>query len=179
MTRLQAVQCGDVLLTVRLSPGMTPSTGMRRWPVGGWAGPSPTRSSTCSCTGEENRAVFLWIFVDADDGGAFRTNTAAVTGQYQFPDDRPGDEDAFAREPFVVRFRAPKTGESPPASMNTFRCDRWMFNHLSTAIKEFVLIPQHTAPANTTKELQALYQVLQDVRTMWRTEVSLQSELQV
>lgn len=86
----------------------------------------------------------------------YRTDTAAVTGQYQFPDDRPGDEDAFAREPFVVRFRAPKT-----------------------AIKEFVLIPQHTAPANTPKELQALYQVLQDVKTMWRTEVGLQSELQV
>lgn len=48
-----------------------------------------------------------------------------------------------------------------------------------TAIKEFVLIPQHTAPANTSKELQALYQVLQDVKTMWRTEVGLQSELQV
>lgn len=48
-----------------------------------------------------------------------------------------------------------------------------------TAIKEFVLIPQHTAPANTPKELQALYQVLQDVKTMWRTEVGLQSELQV
>lgn len=128
MTRLQAVQWGDVLLTVRLSPGMTPSTGTRRWPVAGWAGLRPTRSSTCSCTGEENRAFFLWTLVDADDGGAFRSDTAAVTGQYQFPDDRPGDEDAFAREPFVVRFRAPKTGECPPASMNTSRCDRWMFH---------------------------------------------------
>lgn len=34
-----------------------------------------------------------------------------VTGQYQYPDDHPGDEDAFAREPFIVRFKAPKTGE--------------------------------------------------------------------
>ncbi|XP_056896499.1 deoxyribonuclease-1-like 1 isoform X3 [Takifugu flavidus] len=77
----------------------------------------------------------------------YRTDTATVTGQYQSPDNRPGDVDAFAREPFVVRFRAPKT-----------------------AIKEFVLIPQHTAPANTTKELDALYDVLQDVRKMWKTE---------
>lgn len=40
-----------------------------------------------------------------------------------------------------------------------------------SAIKEFVLIPQHTTPANTTKELGALYDVLQDVRKMWKTEV--------
>lgn len=77
----------------------------------------------------------------------YRTGSVSVTGKYQFPDDRPGDIDAFAREPFVVRFRAPKT-----------------------EIKEFVLIPQHTAPANTTKELDALYDVLQDVKRMWKTE---------
>ncbi|XP_028264795.1 deoxyribonuclease-1-like 1 [Parambassis ranga] len=77
----------------------------------------------------------------------YRTDTVTVTGQYQYPDDLPGDIDAFSREPFVVRFRAPKT-----------------------AIKEFVLIPQHTTPSNTTKELDALYDVLQSVRKMWKTE---------
>ncbi|MEQ2273302.1 hypothetical protein XENORESO_002333, partial [Xenotaenia resolanae] len=77
----------------------------------------------------------------------FRTNTVTVTGQYQYPDNLRGDEDAFSREPFVVRFRAPKT-----------------------SIKEFVLIPQHTTPSNTTKELDALYDVLQQVRKMWKTE---------
>lgn len=40
-----------------------------------------------------------------------RTDTVTVTGEYQYPDDQPGDVDAFAREPFVVRFRAPKTGQ--------------------------------------------------------------------
>jgi len=40
-----------------------------------------------------------------------------------------------------------------------------------SAIKEFVLIPQHTTPSNTTKELDALYDVLQHVKKMWRTEV--------
>ena len=34
-----------------------------------------------------------------------------VTDRYQYPDDKPGDVDAFAREPFIVRFRAPKTGQ--------------------------------------------------------------------
>ncbi|XP_061591553.1 deoxyribonuclease-1-like 1 [Cololabis saira] len=77
----------------------------------------------------------------------YRTDTVTVTGQYQYPDDLPGDEDAFAREPFVVRFKAAKT-----------------------SIKEFVLIPQHTTPTNTTKELDALYDVLQRVKKMWRTE---------
>nr|XP_019967788.1 PREDICTED: deoxyribonuclease gamma-like [Paralichthys olivaceus]XP_019967789.1 PREDICTED: deoxyribonuclease gamma-like [Paralichthys olivaceus] len=77
----------------------------------------------------------------------YRTDTVSLTGQYQYPDDRPGDVDAFSREPFVVRFKAPKT-----------------------AIKEFVLIPQHTTPVNTTKELDALYDVLQHVKKMWKTE---------
>ncbi|XP_047452443.1 deoxyribonuclease-1-like 1 [Mugil cephalus] len=77
----------------------------------------------------------------------YRANTATLTGQYQYPDDLPGDVDAFAREPFVVRFRAP-----------------------NTAIKDFVLIPQHTTPSNATKEIDALYDVLQRVRKMWKTE---------
>lgn len=77
----------------------------------------------------------------------YRTGTVKVTGKYQYPDDQPGDVDAFSREPFVVRFTAPKT-----------------------AIKEFVLIPQHTTPTNTTKELDALYDVLQHVKKMWKTE---------
>ncbi|XP_007577028.1 deoxyribonuclease gamma-like [Poecilia formosa] len=77
----------------------------------------------------------------------YRTNTVEVAGQYQYPDNLPGDEDAFSREPFVVRFKAPKT-----------------------SIQEFVLIPQHTTPVNATKELDALYDVLQEVRRMWKTE---------
>lgn len=40
-----------------------------------------------------------------------------------------------------------------------------------SAIMDFVLIPQHTTPSNTTKELDALYDVLQQVRKMWKTEV--------
>lgn len=58
----------------------------------------------------------------------------------------------------------------------------WMFKPPTTtpslAIKEFVLIPQHTAPANTTKELGALYDVLQDVKKMWKTEVEAELQLE-
>ncbi|KAF7663930.1 hypothetical protein LDENG_00194720 [Lucifuga dentata] len=77
----------------------------------------------------------------------YRTGKVTITGEFQYPDTRPGHVDAFSREPFVVRFKAPKT-----------------------AIKEFVLIPQHTSPTNATAELDALYDVLQDVKKMWKTE---------
>ncbi|XP_026189352.1 deoxyribonuclease-1-like 1 [Mastacembelus armatus] len=77
----------------------------------------------------------------------YRADTVTLIDKYQYPDDRPGDVDAFSREPFVVHFKAPRT-----------------------AIKDFVLIPQHTTPTNTTKELDALYDVLQHMRKMWKTE---------
>ncbi|XP_067095106.1 deoxyribonuclease-1-like 1 [Osmerus mordax] len=78
----------------------------------------------------------------------YRTGSVAVTGQYQYPDSLPGDEDAFSREPFVVRFKAP-----------------------STALGEFVLIPQHTSPSNATREIDALYDVFQAVKKRWNTEM--------
>ncbi|XP_059897307.1 deoxyribonuclease gamma-like isoform X3 [Gadus macrocephalus] len=76
-----------------------------------------------------------------------RTATAEVVGQYQYPDNLPGSPDAFAREPFVVRFSAP-----------------------STAIKSFVLIPVHTSPENATIEIDALYDVFTAVRRKWSNE---------
>uniref|UniRef100_A0A667YNU8 Deoxyribonuclease n=1 Tax=Myripristis murdjan TaxID=586833 RepID=A0A667YNU8_9TELE len=77
----------------------------------------------------------------------YRTGTVTVTDQYQYPDTLKGDIDAFAREPFVVRFSAPKT-----------------------ALKDFVLIPLHTSPNNTTKELDAVVDVFNDIRKKWKTE---------
>ncbi|MCI4387430.1 hypothetical protein PGIGA_G00073870 [Pangasianodon gigas] len=77
----------------------------------------------------------------------FRIDSVRLIDQYQYPDTQKGDEDAFAREPFVVRFRAPKT-----------------------VIGEFVLIPMHTSPSNATKEIDELYDVFEDVRQRWKTE---------
>ncbi|KAI5095767.1 deoxyribonuclease gamma, partial [Silurus meridionalis] len=77
----------------------------------------------------------------------YRTDSARLLDQYQYPDTQKGDEDAFAREPFVVRFSAPKT-----------------------VIGEFVLIPMHTSPSNATKEIDELYDVFEDVRQRWLTE---------
>lgn len=70
----------------------------------------------------------------------------------------------------MVRFKAPRTGELPPSPPN-LEVKLTLHERSQPAIKEFVLIPQHTAPANASKELEALYHVLQDVRKMWRTEV--------
>uniref|UniRef100_A0A8B9RH19 Deoxyribonuclease n=1 Tax=Astyanax mexicanus TaxID=7994 RepID=A0A8B9RH19_ASTMX len=77
----------------------------------------------------------------------FRRDSVRLKDQYQYPDTQKGDEDAFAREPFVVRFQAPKT-----------------------VIGEFVLVPVHTTPTNATKEIDELYDVFEDVRQRWRTE---------
>lgn len=79
----------------------------------------------------------------------------------------------------MVRFRAPQTGELSWSAMNLpTHVTNVDVEPSQTAIHEFVLIPQHTAPANTTQELEALYDVLQDVRKMWKTEVggALQSQ---
>ncbi|KAF5903504.1 deoxyribonuclease gamma-like [Clarias magur] len=77
----------------------------------------------------------------------FRTESVSLLDQYQYPDTQKGDEDAFAREPFIVRFRAPKT-----------------------VIGEFVLIPMHTSPSNATKEIDELYDVFVDIKRRWGIE---------
>uniref|UniRef100_A0A6Q2XYL2 Deoxyribonuclease-1-like 1 n=1 Tax=Esox lucius TaxID=8010 RepID=A0A6Q2XYL2_ESOLU len=76
-----------------------------------------------------------------------RTSSVILADQYQYPDTLPGDMDAFSREPFIVHLYAPRT-----------------------AIKEFVLVPQHTTPTNATKEIDALYDVFLDVKRKWKTE---------
>ncbi|XP_026853918.2 deoxyribonuclease-1-like 1 isoform X1 [Electrophorus electricus] len=77
----------------------------------------------------------------------FRTGSVKLKDQYQYPDKQPGDEDAFAREPFIVYLQAPKT-----------------------VIGEFVLIPMHTSPTNATKEIDELYDVFKDVTQRWKTK---------
>uniref|UniRef100_A0A673Y825 Deoxyribonuclease n=1 Tax=Salmo trutta TaxID=8032 RepID=A0A673Y825_SALTR len=78
----------------------------------------------------------------------FRIGSVTVTDQYQYLDMLRGDEDAFSREPFIVRLHTRKT-----------------------AIRDFVLVPQHTTPTNATKEIDALYDVFLDVKKKWKTEM--------
>ncbi|XP_036386386.1 deoxyribonuclease gamma-like isoform X2 [Megalops cyprinoides] len=77
----------------------------------------------------------------------YRTGSVMLQDTYQYPDTQKGDMDAFSREPFVVRFKAPKT-----------------------VIGDFVLIPQHTTPSNATKEIDELYDVFLDVKKKWKIE---------
>ncbi|XP_043979028.1 deoxyribonuclease gamma-like, partial [Gambusia affinis] len=76
----------------------------------------------------------------------FRANEVNLTAQYQYEDNQVGDVDAFAREPFILRFHCP-----------------------STVVKDLVLIPVHTKPEDSVKELDELYDVVEAVRQKWKT----------
>ncbi|XP_036066773.1 deoxyribonuclease gamma isoform X3 [Oryzias melastigma] len=77
----------------------------------------------------------------------YRKDEVELKGNMQYADDQPGDEDAFAREPFILRFSCP-----------------------STAVDDIVLIPVHTQPVKAEKELDELFDVVQQVRKKWKTD---------
>ncbi|XP_009569383.2 deoxyribonuclease gamma [Cuculus canorus] len=77
----------------------------------------------------------------------YRQHLVSVKQTYQYPDNQPGDEDVFSREPFTIWFQSPKT-----------------------AVKEFAIIPLHTAPETAVQEIDELYDVYLDVKQHWRTE---------
>ncbi|MBN3325817.1 DNSL3 Deoxyribonuclease, partial [Atractosteus spatula] len=76
-----------------------------------------------------------------------REDLVKLTGSYQYEDNQVGDEDAFAREPFVLRFT----------------CS-------NTVLKDLVLIPVHTQPSSVEKELDELYDVFLAVQDKWETD---------
>ncbi|XP_006631146.2 deoxyribonuclease 1 like 4, tandem duplicate 1 [Lepisosteus oculatus] len=77
----------------------------------------------------------------------YREDLVKLTGSYQYEDNQVGDEDAFAREPFVLRFTCSKT-----------------------VLKDLVLIPVHTQPSSVEKELDELYDVFLAVQDKWETD---------
>lgn len=77
----------------------------------------------------------------------YRPQTVSVVKNYTYDDGcEPCGTDTFIREPFVVMFSSP-----------------------TTAVENFVLIPQHTSPDFALEETDALYDVVSDVRTRWNT----------
>ncbi|XP_061702400.1 deoxyribonuclease-1 isoform X2 [Syngnathoides biaculeatus] len=77
----------------------------------------------------------------------YREETVSVAKNYTYDDGcEPCGNDTFIREPFVV-----------------------MFSSYDTAVRNFVLIPQHTAPDYALQEVDELYNVVTDVRTRWNT----------
>ncbi|XP_078399725.1 deoxyribonuclease gamma-like [Cetorhinus maximus] len=74
----------------------------------------------------------------------YRHKLLSVKRSYQYPDLQA---DVFAREPFVV----------------------W-FSSRYTTVKDFVIIPQHTTPASSVSELNALYDVYVEMKRRWRAK---------
>uniref|UniRef100_A0A3B4F0Y0 Deoxyribonuclease gamma-like n=1 Tax=Pundamilia nyererei TaxID=303518 RepID=A0A3B4F0Y0_9CICH len=66
---------------------------------------------------------------------------------FLYEDNQAGDEDAFAREPFILRFDCP-----------------------TTVVQDLVLIPVHTKPEDTLKELDELHDVVEDIRKKWKND---------
>ncbi|XP_055991239.1 deoxyribonuclease-1-like 2 [Sorex fumeus] len=73
----------------------------------------------------------------------YRKDAVSVSDTYQYPD----PEDAFSREPFVVKFAVP-----------------------GSAARELVLVPLHAAPHRAVAEIDALYDVYLDVIDKWGTD---------
>ncbi|KAM4663731.1 deoxyribonuclease-1-like [Discoglossus pictus] len=77
----------------------------------------------------------------------YRSDVVKVIDWYQYVEDQPDNPEAFAREPFIVRFRSPKT-----------------------VIKDFVLMSHHTCPREAAKEINKLLEVMLEVKDRWKTE---------
>ncbi|XP_067271495.1 deoxyribonuclease 1 like 4, tandem duplicate 2 [Pseudorasbora parva] len=77
----------------------------------------------------------------------YRKDEAELVDTYQYEDNQEGDEDAFSREPFILRFRCKHT-----------------------VLEDLVLIPVHTKPKDSQKELDELYDVFQHVKDKWKTD---------
>ncbi|XP_043977443.1 deoxyribonuclease-1-like isoform X2 [Gambusia affinis] len=93
------------------------------------------------CSSPLGRNVYMEKFVCF-----YRKDEVKLTDQHQYEDNQPGDEDAFAREPLILRFSCP-----------------------TTVIKDLVLIPVHTQPTDAEKELDELCDVVKIMRKKWET----------
>ncbi|XP_008056728.1 deoxyribonuclease gamma isoform X2 [Carlito syrichta] len=71
----------------------------------------------------------------------------SVKKSYLYHDFQNGDVDVFSREPFVVWFQSPHT-----------------------AVKDFVIVPLHTTPETSIKEIDELADVYMDVKRRWKAE---------
>ncbi|XP_004412438.1 PREDICTED: deoxyribonuclease gamma isoform X2 [Odobenus rosmarus divergens] len=71
----------------------------------------------------------------------------SVKKYYLYHDYQAGDADVFSREPFVVWFQS-----------------------LHTVVKDFVIVPLHTTPETSMKEIDKLADVYWDVKRRWKAE---------
>ncbi|OWK11087.1 DNASE1 [Cervus elaphus hippelaphus] len=84
----------------------------------------------------------------------FRPNKVSVLDTYQYDDGCEScGNDSFSREPAVVKFSSPSTTNTRSA--------------VSTEVKEFAIVPLHSAPSDAVAEINSLYDVYLDVRQKW------------
>ncbi|CAK6435470.1 unnamed protein product [Pipistrellus nathusii] len=77
----------------------------------------------------------------------YKEKLVTVKERYLYHDLQDGDADVFSREPFVVWFQSPQT-----------------------AVKDFVIVPLHTTPEASVKEIDELADVYRDVKRRWKAE---------
>lgn len=77
----------------------------------------------------------------------YKEKLVSVKKSYLYNDYQDGDIDVFSREPFVVWFQSPHT-----------------------AVKDFVIVPLHTTPETSVKEIDELADVYVDVQRRWKAE---------
>ncbi|KAK2497719.1 hypothetical protein MC885_020392 [Smutsia gigantea] len=77
----------------------------------------------------------------------YKEKLVSVKRSYIYHDYQAGDADVFSREPFVVWFQSPHTG-----------------------VKDFVIVPLHTTPETSVKEMDELADVYMDVKYRWKAE---------
>lgn len=77
----------------------------------------------------------------------YKEKLVSVKDKYLYNDHQVGDPDVFSREPFVVWFQSP-----------------------FTAVKDFVIVPLHTTPETSVKEIDELADVYVDVKRRWKVE---------
>lgn len=77
----------------------------------------------------------------------YKEKLVSVKKHYLYHDAQAGDMDVFSREPFVVWFQSPHT-----------------------AVNDFVIVPLHTTPETSIKEIDELVDVYTNVKRRWRLE---------
>lgn len=77
----------------------------------------------------------------------YKEKLVSVKENYLYHDYQDGDMDVFSREPFVVWFQSPHT-----------------------VVKDFVIVPLHTTPETSVKEIDELADVYKDVKWRWKAE---------
>ncbi|KAG8506382.1 Deoxyribonuclease-1-like 2 [Galemys pyrenaicus] len=122
----------------RRDPGREQASGQRLDPAGRYLRSRSEHEygfvSSAPLGRDQYKEMYLFVY---------RKDAVSVADTYQYPD----PEDAFSREPFVVKFSA-----------------------RGSAAQDFVLVPLHAAPHQAVAEIDALYDVYLDVIDKWGTD---------